>query len=155
MRNRVIAVIIITFMLATASISCSRHFAESKPQQVAVKNKPIPTPTKSAPGKSYGNFTEYAVDISPDSIREFSLRGYAPNPFGPSNDFTYALPIQCSVKFSVWDIVGNPIDSTNLGIKKPGVYRVLWNPADVRSGVYFVIIHACDYEDTTKFILLR
>ncbi|MBZ0198364.1 MAG: T9SS type A sorting domain-containing protein [Ignavibacteriaceae bacterium] len=96
---------------------------------------------------------------------DFSLKQNYPNPFNPSTTIEFALPIASDLKVTIYNIVGevvNTLINTNMSA---GYHRAVWNARDnsgnrVSSGVYFYEVKANGVDGRTfsqmkKMILLK
>ena len=91
----------------------------------------------------------------------FALAQNYPNPFNPTTTISYTLPTAVDVELIVFDITGREVtrlaDHTN---QPAGKYDVIWNGLDangakVASGLYFYRIHAGDFQQTHKMMMLK
>jgi hypothetical protein len=83
-----------------------------------------------------------------------------PNPFNPQVTIAYTLKEQAEVRIAVFDIRGRRVREINPGLKQAGVHREIWQGKDDRgrkqaSGVYFIRLHAGQYEQTHRVMLLK
>lgn len=78
-----------------------------------------------------------------------------PNPFNPSTEITYAVPMQVSVLLRIYDMLGREVATLVNEKKQPGEYTVEWKAANVPSGVYFYRLVAGNFVQTKKMILLK
>ena len=94
---------------------------------------------------------------------DFVLEQNYPNPFNPSTKIKYSVPsvIANEVKQSqfvtikVFDILGNKV-ATLVNEEKPaGTYEIQWNASQLPSGIYFYKLHAGNFVETKKMILLK
>ena len=85
----------------------------------------------------------------------FSLSQNYPNPFNPNTKISFALPKQELVTIKVFDVLGNEIATLVKKEKSAGTYQVEFNATNLPSGVYLYKIHAGDFVQTKKMILLR
>ncbi len=96
---------------------------------------------------------------------DFSLKQNYPNPFNPSTTIEFALPVTSDLKVTIYNIVGevvNTLINTNMNA---GYHRTIWNARDasgnrVSSGVYFYEVKANGIDGRTfsqmkKMILLK
>jgi len=66
----------------------------------------------------------------------FSLSQNYPNPFNPKTVISYQLPVVSNVELSIYNILGQEIE-TLVSKKQPaGSYKVEWDAAGLASGVY-------------------
>ncbi|MFA6978537.1 MAG: T9SS type A sorting domain-containing protein [Ignavibacteriaceae bacterium] len=85
----------------------------------------------------------------------FALKQNYPNPFNPNTVISYQLSVDSKVNLKVFDILGNEI-ATLVNEEQPlGIYQVSYNQQQLSSGVYFYQLHAGDFVQTKKMILLR
>lgn len=86
-----------------------------------------------------------ALDIS--KPRDFSLQQNYPNPFSTSTSFTYSIPEDCFVQFTIYDAFGRRIKALLSDGQARGSYTIQWNGADelgnvLPSGLYIYRIVA-------------
>ena len=77
------------------------------------------------------------VVVGGGTLRDFTLDQNTPNPFNPSTQISFQLPINSRVRLTVFNSLGQPVDQlidTQMNI---GSHEVEWRPNDHRSGVYF------------------
>lgn len=88
----------------------------------------------------------------------FVLEQNYPNPFNPVTTITYQLPVgtqSYAVKLSVYDILGNEIQTLVNEHQQAGSYAVTFNGSGLASGVYFYRLQANGYTAMKKFVLLK
>jgi subtilisin family serine protease len=98
------------------------------------------------------------VDDSKTLPIEFALEQNYPNPFNPSTIIQYAINSRQFVQLKVYDILGNEVATLVNEEKAPGVYEVEFNVGQtisLSSGVYFYRLHAGNFVQTKKMILMR
>ncbi|MEN8192742.1 MAG: T9SS type A sorting domain-containing protein [Bacteroidota bacterium] len=86
---------------------------------------------------------------------KFELAQNYPNPFNPSTTISYALPARSDVNIKVYNNLGQLVTTLFNGVNEAGTHEVVWNAADLSSGVYFYTINAGDFVATKKMILLK
>jgi predicted GH43/DUF377 family glycosyl hydrolase len=86
---------------------------------------------------------------------EFALEQNYPNPFNPSTTFRYSIPTQSKVVIKVFDILGNEIATLMDEEKSVGTYELMWNAANLSSGIYFYQLNSGNFIETKKMILLK
>ena len=86
---------------------------------------------------------------------EFQLDQNYPNPFNPSTVIGYELPKSSSVKVTVFDILGNVVQTLVNGHQTAGYHSVTFNALSLASGMYFYRIQADNFNQTRKMILLK
>jgi hypothetical protein len=91
--------------------------------------------------------------------RAFTLHPPSPNPFNSQVTFSYSLPDETQVTFTVHDILGRTVAVLRDGIAGPGMVTVVWDgmsaSGPVASGVYLVRLRTPDAELTGKALLIR
>ena len=78
-----------------------------------------------------------------------------PNPFNPSTKIKYSVPQSSDVVIKVFDILGNEIEILVNEEKPAGTYEIVWNAANLPSGIYFYQLKAGEYTAVKKMILLK
>jgi len=86
---------------------------------------------------------------------EFSLEQNYPNPFNPSTKIKYSIPQSSNVVIKVFDILGNEIETLVNEEKQTGTYEITWYAENLPSGIYFYRLHAGDFVETKKMILMK
>ncbi len=103
---------------------------------------------------------EYGVLISDvkniqDKPTEFNLSQNYPNPFNPDTKIEYSISKRSNVSIKVYDILGNEITTLINNVEPAGNYKVIFNGNNLSSGIYFYIIHAGNFIQTKKMVLLK
>jgi hypothetical protein len=108
------------------------------------------------------NVLQIAYDIHiPESIPEhFALNQNYPNPFNPMCEISYALPTDCHVTLTIYNVLGQRVKVLVDEHQNAGNKIVSWDSKDdqgqeVTSGIYFYRIHAGDFMQSKKMVLLR
>ena len=105
-----------------------------------------------------GNTTPIGIEqISNNVPSGFKLYQNFPNPFNPVTKIKFDIPSVSgsqSVKFSVYDIVGRKVYSTE-ETKQPGSYEISFDAAGFSSGTYFYTIEYGVFKETRKMILIK
>ena len=85
---------------------------------------------------------EFFLRISPgdDALglpKAFSLSQNFPNPFNPSTNLQFSLPLRSNVTLIIYDVIGREV-TTLVNTELPaGIHTVEWNATKLSSGVYF------------------
>ena len=90
----------------------------------------------------------------------FSLSQNYPNPFNPETVIRYALPEDCHVELTLYNILGQKVKTLVNEYQSAGYRMVRWNGRDdkgneISSGLYFYKIKTPKYSETKKMVLLR
>jgi hypothetical protein len=84
----------------------------------------------------------------------YLLENY-PNPFNPITMINYQLPMTNEVELSIYNLVGQKIATLVSERQAAGTYRVHWDASGFASGVYLYRLHAGNYVETKKMVLVR
>lgn len=90
----------------------------------------------------------------------YALRQNYPNPFNPSTTIRYEIPSRSSVELVVYNLLGQKVATLVNEEQEAGRYSVVWTGVNdygvnLSSGVYFYRLHAGDFVQTKKLILLK
>lgn len=90
----------------------------------------------------------------------FTLHKNFPNPFNPMTTLSYELPKDSDVRLSIYDILGNEIITLINSHQHTGFKSILWDATDsngnsVSAGVYLYRIHAGEFVQTRKLVLIK
>jgi len=86
---------------------------------------------------------------------EFLLSQNFPNPFNPSTKIKYSVPQSSNITLTVFDILGNEIETLVNEEKPAGTYEVEFNASALPSGVYFYQLKAGSFLQTKKMLFLK
>ena len=92
---------------------------------------------------------------TPELPSKFELMANYPNPFNPSTNIQFALPVNSNVKLTVVNALGQVVAELVNGELNAGVHEVTWNASNVSSGIYFYRIEANNFVQTRKMMLLK
>jgi len=98
------------------------------------------------------------VDASPVS---FSLEQNYPNPFNPITNISYTLPAESQVKLSVYNPLGENVETIVNEKQDAGKYDAVWKAGNHSSGVYIFPLDAVSFNGnkqtkiSKKMFLLR
>jgi hypothetical protein len=87
--------------------------------------------------------------------REFSLSQNYPNPFNPTTTIAYALPQAAHVELKIFDTHGQEILILVNGRKEAGKHAVELSATNLPSGIYFYRLHAGNFTNTKRLVLLK
>lgn len=76
----------------------------------------------------------------------------SPNPFGASTTFNLNLVQSADVEISVYDVTGQKVETVKNEPMNAGTHAIVWTPATLADGVYFVQL-IVDGVVTTKKIV--
>ena len=87
---------------------------------------------------------------------EFALLPNFPNPFNPSTSVRFHVPIRSNIDISVFDILGNHVETIMNSEVYPGIRSIIWAPdRSVVSGMYFIRLKSDHFTSTQKVMFLK
>ncbi|HEX9253479.1 MAG TPA: T9SS type A sorting domain-containing protein [Ignavibacteriaceae bacterium] len=95
------------------------------------------------------------VEVEINLPLEYSLDQNYPNPFNPTTTIRYAIPQDNFVSIKLYDVLGNEVITLVNEQRQAGRYEMLFNAADIASGVYYYQIKAGDFIRTKKLLLMK
>jgi predicted acyl esterase len=95
------------------------------------------------------------VDNKNDVPVQYSLKQNYPNPFNPVTTIAYTLASAGNVKLVVYDILGREVKTLVKEAQQKGAHTVIFDGANLASGVYFYSINAGSFSDIKKMILVK
>ena len=88
-------------------------------------------------------------------IQSFKLNQNYPNPFNPSTTISYQIPKDSFVTLKVYDVLGREVSKLVNEKQSPGNYSVNFNASKLSSGIYLYKIHAGNFIQSKKLMLLK
>jgi len=86
---------------------------------------------------------------------DFELSKLYPNPFNPSTEISFSLPMDNHVKLSAYDIRGQEVGIIFEGSQSAGLHSYTWNASKLPSGVYYVKLQAGNMVTSQKALLVK
>ncbi len=102
----------------------------------------------STPVEESGNF-EVAL---PNCV---AIHRISPNPFNPRTTIEFALPKGSPVQVAAYNLEGRLMELILQDYRDAGRHRIIWNAADLSSGIYLIRIVSPFGEATSKAVLLK
>jgi len=93
--------------------------------------------------------------ISYNQPEGFSLEQNYPNPFNPNTRISYKLIVSGKVTLKIFDVLGNEIDELVNEFQNPGSYDLIFDGADLSSGIYFYTLSSLNSKITKSMLLLK
>jgi len=87
-------------------------------------------------------------------IDDFHISGNFPNPFNPSTEIRFSLPIAGNVDFRIYSVTGRLIHRSN-NFYQAGNNGWQWIPDGVSSGSYFVVVQYLNMVKSHKVLLIK
>jgi photosystem II stability/assembly factor-like uncharacterized protein len=85
----------------------------------------------------------------------FYLSNNFPDPFNPTTRIRYSIPQTSQVVITVFDILGNEIETLVNEERPVGTYEITWYAENLTSGVYFYRLQVRNFIETKKMLLLK
>ena len=86
---------------------------------------------------------------------EYSLSQNYPNPFNPTTTIKYGLKERSFVELKVYDILGTEVASLIKEEQEASYYELIFNAAELSSGVYLYQLKAGGFIETKKMLLIK
>jgi hypothetical protein len=92
--------------------------------------------------------------------KDFGLQQNYPNPFNPSTVNSYQLSVNSNVKLSIFNVLGQKINTLVNGFQNGGEHSLVWDATDERnnpvsSGIYFYCLEVGAMNLQKKMVLVR
>ncbi len=99
-------------------------------------------------------------EVSPLLPDDFELSQNFPNPFNPSTNIRFGLPVAGHVRLDIFNLLGQKVTTLVDADYDAGRHTVVWNGESssgelVASGVYFYRLSAERFTETRKMLLLK
>lgn len=78
-----------------------------------------------------------------------------PNPFNPTTVIGYQLSVSGLVTIKVYDVLGREVKTLVDGRQSAGIHSVMFDAANLSSGVYFIRMMTGTYSSLRKMVLLK
>ena len=78
-----------------------------------------------------------------------------PTPFNAATVIRYSLPYESEIKLSIYNLLGQRIETLFEGVQNPGKHTLTWNASSFPSGIYFTRLEAGNVSENIKMILLK
>ncbi len=102
-----------------------------------------------------------SIDQEATLCEKYTLNQNYPNPFNPTTSIRYGLPEKSDVTITIYNMLGNKIQTLVNKTQNQGIYQLQWNATDKPSGIYILHIVANTksgdqtFSDTKKMMLLK
>jgi len=105
--------------------------------------------------------TSTAIGDTPgNTISNFELLGNYPNPFNPTTQIGFSLPVNGFVAINIYNILGQKVKTLINENVAAGKHLITWNGKDssnnnVSSGIYFYRMTTNNYQKTSKMLIVK
>lgn len=91
----------------------------------------------------------------PTVASQIVLHQNFPNPFNPNTTIRYGLPQRSHVTLTVFNTLGEQVALLQSGEQEAGYHEARFDGSGLSSGVYFYLLHAGDFTQTRRLLLLK
>lgn len=105
-------------------------------------------------GVKYGTI----VNIKDEDIlkeRDFYMLSSFPNPFNNQLTINYYLPESTLISLVIYDVLGRKIENLYNGLNTKGNHYHLWQPQNLSSGLYLIVLKTDKKQLTKKILYLK
>lgn len=95
------------------------------------------------------------IELQIDTPSEPVLQQNYPNPFNPSTTIKYEIPRSTFVKLSIFDPLGREITTLINQVQNAGYHEITFNAKNLSSGIYIYQIHAGEFSQIRKMLLMK
>ncbi|MBP9580539.1 MAG: T9SS type A sorting domain-containing protein [Ignavibacterium sp.] len=95
------------------------------------------------------------IDVDINGVKKFELSQNYPNPFNPATTISFSLPEASNVKLTLYNLLGQEIETLVNGFKESGVHTVHFNASKLNSGIYIYKIETNGLTQTRKMTLVK
>jgi hypothetical protein len=92
--------------------------------------------------------------IDKNKINYLTAQNY-PNPFNPSTNIQFNLPVSGFISLKIYNNSGTQVENLISGYKPAGTYNIVWQPANLPSGIYYFRLVTQNSEITKGMMLIR
>ncbi len=123
--------------------------------RVTANNNSENDATWEIPVYAEGIQAQAAGDAEVSLPTEFSLAQNFPNPFNPSTEIEFALPVASNIRLTVYNVLGEQTAVIAAGSYPAGTHNVTFDASTLSAGVYFYRLEAGDFTTIRKMMLLK
>jgi hypothetical protein len=103
----------------------------------------------------YPSFRKQGSGEIPAESLNYELYQNYPNPFNPQTTIEFSIKDNSFVTLKVFDILGKEVLTIVSELLPAGFHQVEFDGSDIESGIYFYEIHANEFRDVKKLLLLK
>jgi hypothetical protein len=105
--------------------------------------------------RSFSTLTATNIDSDSDKPAEFNLYQNFPNPFNPTTQIIFSLPMGSPVDVSVYDVMGRKVMQLLDAFTHAGTHTITLDAKALPSGVYMYMIRAGQWSASRKMTLIK
>ena len=103
----------------------------------------------------YYNGAVTSIENQKGLLKSYHLFQNYPNPFNPSTEIKFSIPQTSNLTLKVFDVMGREVTTLIDDKMEAGKHSIVFNAANLSSGVYYYTITAKNFMETKKMILLK
>lgn len=88
-------------------------------------------------------------------VSDYSLGDAFPNPFNPSTEITFSIPVNSDVEISVYSTLGEKIVDLVQKEMDAGRHSIVFNATGLNSGLYIVRMQANEFSEAIKVLFIK
>ncbi len=116
----------------------------------------IPTTQGSISGAVTIHSSTTDIALSTNDIPDkFELQQNYPNPFNPTTNISISIPSKSFASLKIFDVLGREVATIVSQDLTAGKYTYQWKAESFASGIYFYRLHAGDFSQTRKLVLVK
>ena len=100
-------------------------------------------------------YTASSVDNDVTVLDKFALKQNYPNPFNPTTVIPFSIEKESDVKLTVYDMLGNEVQTLVNSRMNRGSYQVTFNASDLATGVYIYRLETAGKSISKKMMFLK
>lgn len=97
----------------------------------------------------------FISNIGTEIPDKFYLHQNYPNPFNPATNIRFNIPVNSSIRLSVFDLLGREIVVLHDGEISAGEYEYTFNAKDLSSGIYFYKLQSERFTSVKRMVLSK
>jgi uncharacterized repeat protein (TIGR02543 family) len=86
---------------------------------------------------------------------DYVLNQNYPNPFNPSTRISFNVPAKADIRLAVYNVLGEMVQSLLNGEMEAGYYEVVFDAANLPSGLYFYRLDSGSFSEIRKMVLMK
>ena len=106
-----------------------------------------------------GSFSATISSVEENSLSAqpaiFLLEQNHPNPFNPITTIRYHLPITSNVELSIYNLLGQKIETLVSEKQSVGQHQVQWDAGQHANGIYYYLIKIGEFQDVKRMVLVK
>lgn len=90
-----------------------------------------------------------------DGPNSFALNSIYPNPFNPTTEINFSIPVAGNVRLTAVNMNGQVVDIIHSGFQTAGNYSYTWDAGHMPSGIYFIQLNSGAMTETARVVLMK